>query len=687
MPAEKLSKDEETAVAAMRGMVENYVRCGVELVPVRPRTKRPYNPAHPKGENWEQYPFTDPKQAGAHWDEHQHDNASWLMGDCFVALDFDVQSGKQGRRTLAWLAQNYPAIRATLTQRSPSGGWHKFFELKPAQRGKLGKHANANLGPWGKQSGLDIIAGAATVLLEPSRTMSGEYRWKNQSAEVLEMPDDLFALLIALEKPGTVGRVKLDPATTALLRWGWFDGCGHASPREARAAAYRTMMMAGLGPEEIAAEIERSLLRRDGGGKQKDLTAEALREDIGRVLAQPPEPVLSARGSTLDTLDRAADKKILASEANLAHVLANPDICGMAFMFDLFQQGVLVAERGSPTCRALEESDYAEVRVRLSNAGFQRIAKDLIRDLIFREAMINKFDSAQTWLSALGWDGMPRIEEFLPRYLGTEDSPYHRGIGLYWWTAMAGRVMKPGVKADMAPILVGKQGLKKSTALQRLVPEEMHFAEISLSTKDEELTRLVQGKLICEMAELSGLFGRDRDATKAYLTKQYDRARPLYESHVVSYPRRFIICGTTNEDDFLSDPTGERRWLPFTVGKIDLDAITRDRDQLWAEAREMFARAGVAHAVPGQLEGQRDFRRASVLAESLEEWIAHEAPNRPFTLSEAIAGVTGDLAVNTKKHEKAYTDALKELGFASKQSRVNGEKKRYWVQERTHDSG
>jgi predicted P-loop ATPase len=255
----------------------------------------------------------------------------------------------------------------------------------------------------------------------------------------------------------------------------------------------------------------------------------------------------------------------------------------------------MIAVQGTEGWRSLKDTDMTQLCLNLERGGFQNITKDLIRDAISFVAEQNAFDSAQHWLDLKVWDGVPRIAQFLPTYMGTADTAYTRAVGLYIWSAMAGRVCTPGIKADMVPVAVGAQGTRKSTAVAALVPHEDFFTTIDLSGQDDDLARKMRGKLVVELDELKGLGSRDAEHIKSFTSRRFEEWTPKYREQTVRYARRSICFGTSNQDDFLVDATGNRRWLPFDCGTCDTDAIARDREQLWAEGRDVFLQSGIQH--------------------------------------------------------------------------------------------
>lgn len=291
------------------------------------------------------------------------------------------------------------------------------------------------------------------------------------------------------------------------------------------------------------------------------------------------------------------DKKgeILATKNNVMMALLRPDICGFNLGYDKFQAEVMVIEDGAEGWRSLKDTDYTKICLRLESGGVQNINKELIRDAIAHVSELNAFDSAQRWLNSLHWDGISRIERSLSVYFGAADTPYTRAVGLYLWTGLAGRTTEPGVKCDMVPVAVGEQGMRKSSAVAAIVPDAAFYIAIDLGGKDDELARLMRGKMVVELDELKGLGTRDSEHIKSLISRRFEEWIPKYREMNTRYFRRSFFFGTSNKDDFLADETGNRRWLPFRCGMCDPDAIARDRDQLWAEAREQFNTHGVLH--------------------------------------------------------------------------------------------
>jgi predicted P-loop ATPase len=240
-----------------------------------------------------------------------------------------------------------------------------------------------------------------------------------------------------------------------------------------------------------------------------------------------------------------------------------------------------------------DDNTTIKVCYALAEFGFKGYNYDLVRKAICDAAFINTYDSAIEWANSLKWDGVKRVEKMMHTHFGADDSGYTRACGLYIASAMAGRLLQPGCKADMAIILVGEQGSGKTTSVEALAPIPESFIEINLTSRDQDLSRQLRGKLIGELGELRGLRSRQSEDIKAWMTRTHEEWIPKYGEYSIKFPRRLVFFGTTNEDRFLNDTTGNRRFLPVKVGKANVDLIKKDRDQIWAEAVHLFKDKGV----------------------------------------------------------------------------------------------
>lgn len=287
---------------------------------------------------------------------------------------------------------------------------------------------------------------------------------------------------------------------------------------------------------------------------------------------------------------------------NHAAFMGDYDRCGKRVVWDDFSAQMVWCpasdKPGEERWMPFGDEHYSDIVEQMDRNGFVPQSVTAIRPAVNKVAMKHRVDLAIEWAKRLPeWDGVARVERFWSHYAKAEDTAYTRAVGWYTWTAHAGRLLDPGCQADMTPILVGPQGARKTSLVAAIAPSRDMFVEISLTDRDEDTTRKMRGKLVAELGELRGMHGRDRESVKAFMTRPEEEWVPKYKEFPARFKRRFIFYGTTNREDFLADPTGERRYLPFHVGlsgeKIDVDAVIRDREQLWAEAIHMWSLNGI----------------------------------------------------------------------------------------------
>jgi predicted P-loop ATPase/5S rRNA maturation endonuclease (ribonuclease M5) len=199
------------------------------------------------------------------------------------------------------------------------------------------------------------------------------------------------------------------------------------------------------------------------------------------------------------------------------------------------------------------------------------------------------YHPVRDYLRSLTWDGIARLDTWVPEFLHLKDTPYHRTVGRKLLIGAVARIEEPGCQMDTTVILEGGQGLFKSTTLQKLFGKTWFSdANIDVSSKDAALA--LRGKWCVELAELSALSKAETNALKQFLTRTDDRQRDPYARVASSHPRQNIFIGTTNQQEYLRDETGARRFWPvgWIDQPIDIAGIEAVRDQLWAEAYTLY---------------------------------------------------------------------------------------------------
>lgn len=277
--------------------------------------------------------------------------------------------------------------------------------------------------------------------------------------------------------------------------------------------------------------------------------------------------------------------------------------------------------RGQTFPRAFRDSDYIKLLGFLERQEIRPTLQN-VRHSLVSVAEENRINSLQNELNGLKWDRTERVRFLFSRYLGTPDDLYHQIVATRFLVQCVRRAMEPGCKAELMLILEGEQSAGKSTFCAILGGRWFTDQLKSVEGKDAVMT--IAGKWIVEVAEMVASTRADVAAQKAWLSTQVDRYRPPYGASVVDRPRQCVFIGTHNPDGtgYLRDTTGSRRFLPVTVKGLDRQAFIRDRDQIIAEAVEMW-RDGVESWV---LDHESDVTRAEQSSRTARDpWLPYLA--------------------------------------------------------------
>jgi len=305
------------------------------------------------------------------------------------------------------------------------------------------------------------------------------------------------------------------------------------------------------------------------------------------------------------------DGTVLSNLANAMLALREDPAWDGVFSYDKMEISALLnkpimradgtAAVEGPFPRPVTDNDVGAVQEWLQIAGLPKLSKDTTHQAVDMQAVAAGFHPVRAYLDGLTWDGIPRlaggftgdferIEPWLARYLGADDTPYVTRIGAMFMTAMVARIFQPGCKADYMLILEGGQGIGKSTVCGILAGK--HFSDnMPENVAGKDASQHLKGKWLIEIAELHAMNKADATALKAFITRTIERYRPSYGRKDVHEPRQCLFIGTTNKAVYLRDETGGRRFWPVKVGvtrKLDTDDLIRDRDQLFAEAVHLF---------------------------------------------------------------------------------------------------
>lgn len=227
------------------------------------------------------------------------------------------------------------------------------------------------------------------------------------------------------------------------------------------------------------------------------------------------------------------------------------------------------------------------------NLGFDRVNSRIMMSCLEALGKKNARSPFLEYVKAQVWDGTPRLESWLTRHWGVEDSSFTREVGLKWFVSACARMDRPGSKVDWMLIVIGPQATGK-TSMPGIVFKGLNLTLYG-EHNDKDLHMLLHSSLCVGFDELDSFGKRESSNLKAMITRNEDAFRPPYGSSVEIFPRRFTLYGCGNRHEFLQqDPSGYRRYAVVEVTRLlDFAGLEAERDQLWAEAWTLYTRGGI----------------------------------------------------------------------------------------------
>ena len=288
-----------------------------------------------------------------------------------------------------------------------------------------------------------------------------------------------------------------------------------------------------------------------------------------------------------------------------------------------YDHRVRVGTMSSVDSPKLDETHEIELMVRFHSLGDSWVKQTHAGQVIRYIAAQNKLNPLKQMLKDKKWDGRHRLSNWLPHYMGTEDSEYTRAIGRKWMISAVARAMDPGCQVDHMLVFEGAQGCGKSSAARilggRFYTEYTGDFKNAAGIKD--MVHVIIGKMVVELSEMSAIKRTEMEAIKAILTTTVDDVRLSYERDAKSYPRTCVFIGSTNKvgQPYIPDDTGARRFWPTIVAKefpIKLNLLKEDVDQLWAEAVEAYEDGEDWHTVPQEAVAHEQLERQMTVRDS-----------------------------------------------------------------------
>lgn len=392
---------------------------------------------------------------------------------------------------------------------------------------------------------------------------------------------------------------------------------------------------------------------------------------------QQPHPLIGYE-NIVATAHNESGKNTLIETVKLLH--GNIDVA-----FDKFSETIIVRktlpwDRTGPFPRPWKDLDNA-YGVLFANASSKTPSKELMLDAVRMIADRHQFHSVIDYLDTLKWDGIERLPSMLTQYFGAVQSIYHAKIGMKFMIGAVARVRRPGCKVDNTLVLEGRQGIQKSTSIRVLAGDDWFTDELpDLHNKDAAIQ--LNGKWIVEISELSALKRADVETIKKFMSRTTDRYRAPYERIAKDVWRQSVLVATTNDEGYMKDQTGNRRFWPVKCSNIDIVGLRRDRDQLWAEAKVRFDRGETwwLDAMEEQLaQIEQEERREIDPWEERISNIVHAMGDMPISIEQIAVMMGVQFDKQNTLTNKRIVSALRRNGYIQRQVRDGGRRVRQYV--------
>jgi predicted P-loop ATPase len=401
--------------------------------------------------------------------------------------------------------------------------------------------------------------------------------------------------------------------------------------------------------------------------------------DLEQLLTAPRRPPPTS-AQTISTLKLTKDGQPRPIVFNILEILTRDARWAGVFGFDELDQRETLRQRppyltdiGPWDTRPVRDADDTETSSWLQREYDVYAATSVVAEAIHTLARRAPYHPIRDYLTGLTWDNTPRLDTFLSVYCHAEDTPYTRAVGVKTLVGAVARVMQPGCKADCALILQGEQGELKSTAW-RILASDRWFSDTLPEVDSKDAAVSLQGKWIVELGDLAALQRSALEAVKRFISANQDHYRPPYGRRAETFPRHNIFVGSTNRETYFKDETGNRRYWPVSIeGACDIAALTRDRDQLWAEAYTRYHEGEAWHLTAAQEALAAVEQEARVEADPWDELIMDYAQREldagaPYITTKDIMvrGLGMDTpALYTQQHTKRIGAVLRRQRWRS----------------------
>lgn len=564
-----------------------YAEMGLAVFPVRPN-KTPYTPHGCKDAK------TTVRSIKSWWERWPDANIGIATGSIsggivVIDIDIDEDKGVFGDDSLKEWEKAHGELPDTWRAITGRGGYHYYFRSDE-------KIKNAtNILP-----GIDIRGEGGYVIAPPSIHQNGNsYQWELDPDDIdIHFADEhVMALINNRPENGSIAqkerfklpeRIKQGERNDTIFRY----GC--------------SLQAQGFSDDEILSKLEEANDRCDKPLKEDELTTiycSVLTKEKGVKYIpgeadmpkgwRSPEMTFTENGKVAQTIHNA--KEAIEYDRNLFEKIRMNTLAYTPYVF-----GELPWGTKSNNVREWNNIDDSNLKMYIERYYGLR-PSEKIMDALTIVADKHSYNPVTDMLEQCWhqWDGQKHIENLLPDYLGVDRCRYTTEVLKLFMLGAITRAYQPGCKFDYVPIIYGTQGCGKSTFCRALAVDDAWYDDNFNTIEGDKASEKLRGLWMAELAELLATKkAKELESIKSFLTSRADNYRPPYNRRTESRKRVCVFIGTTNSDHFLTDRTGNRRFLPLIADKSRAKCSITDPKNFqkaiidirnaWGEAMDIF---------------------------------------------------------------------------------------------------
>lgn len=360
------------------------------------------------------------------------------------------------------------------------------------------------------------------------------------------------------------------------------------------------------------------------------------------------------------------------------------------FRFDEFAQENQLKDK-SGRWKRLTDDDILHLQSEVQSLylEFASYGRELVADAVNLACSRNTMDSVKEWISSLEWDGVVRLEQYLQKAYGVEETLYHQLVSKNFLLGIAARMMIPGCHHRSVLVVEGDQEAKKSKSFMALVGQEWFNEDTPLPSESLNFYMTMWGKILVEFSEGVVFSKVDMGKLKGIVSTPIDTIVKKWGRNPIDIPRRCVFVISTNQTEYFTDRTGNTRFFPVRAVNIDLDWIKENRLQLFAEARVRIEQGekwwDEEQSAKDEFRREQDKRMStSIVEEKIEAWFDHPTDRRGNLINPWESPfLTIDVLGNnhpTRGDMMEAVSILKNKGFVKDDGdrNVNGTRGRFW---------